>query len=51
MSRLITAVAITAALAGCDGTNPFMLEATAPTGETEALEVGDPNTTVSNQFA
>ena len=51
MSRLITAVAITAALAGCDGTNPFMLEATAPTGETEALDENDPNTSVDSKFA
>ena len=37
-------------LAACDGENPFMVEVTAPTGETETLEPGDPNTTVSNRF-
>lgn len=50
MSRLLTALAITAVLAGCDGENPFMVEVTSPTGETETLEPGDPNTEVSNKF-
>jgi hypothetical protein len=38
-------------LAACDGTNPFMVEVTSPTGETELIDANDPNTDVNSQFA
>jgi len=44
---------MTAILAACDGTNPFMeeIEVTSDTGETELIDANDPNTDVSNMFA
>ncbi|AKS45548.1 hypothetical protein SAMN05444287_0644 [Octadecabacter temperatus] len=51
MMKTFTAIAVTSVLAGCDGTNPFMVEVTSPDGETELIDANDPNTDVNSQFA
>lgn len=51
MNRILTALTLTAVLAGCDGKNPFMIEVEAPTGETEELDPRDPNVDVNSKFA
>lgn len=51
MMRSFTTLAVIAVLAGCDGENPFQVEATSPTGETEVIDPIDPNTDVNNRFA
>lgn len=51
MSRLVIALTLTAALAACDGENPFQIEVTNDEGETELVDANDPNTDVSNRFA
>jgi hypothetical protein len=42
MSRLITAVAITAALTGCDGTNPFQVAAAVDPAEAPIIDPDNP---------
>lgn len=56
MSRILSAAAVAALLAGCDGANPFQEDpdttlVTADTGETELIDANDPNTDVNSQFA
>ncbi|MEN8919030.1 MAG: hypothetical protein ABF254_10605 [Octadecabacter sp.] len=53
MIRSLTALAVFAVLAGCDGENPFMPDVVVDpiTGAAETLEPGDPNVSVNNRFA